>query len=66
MPKKENKKKEKRPAALRWAVSVTRTKCPSTQFSIKRENVTSPLGRDHRKGMEGRNYSMLSQQYRSS
>lgn len=62
LPKK-REEKIKWPAAIRWAVSVTRTKYISTQFLIKRGNVTSPLGSNHRKGVEGRNYSMLDQQF---
>lgn len=52
------KRRKKRPAAFRQAVPVTRTKCLSTQFLMQRGNITSPLGTNHRKGVQGRNYSI--------
>lgn len=61
---KEEKKKKKKPAALRWAVSVSRTKYVSPQVLIQKWKVTSPSGRNHRKGTGGRNHGMLGEQYR--
>lgn len=40
-------------------MSVTRTKCFSMQFPVQRGNVTHPLGSNHRKCIEEKNYSVL-------
>lgn len=56
--RKEEGKRSQQPL-LRQAVSISRTKYPSPQFLIQKGKVTSPSGRNHRKGMEGRNHSML-------
>jgi len=59
LPKKE-KKKKKRPAAFRGAMSVTRTKCPSSQLLIQRGNIS--IRKRPQKGVEGKNCNMLGQQ----